>query len=201
MQKLLLAVSLVIAGSAAQAQVMTTPSGGATSAATPAPGIQNQADNVTDTFAGLTIQIQRLIRDPQHENGYRLILRVIETDTTGRRVAWVQPAATVVDDMGNIYQANQSTGVPICRHREIWDVDTGYCAYHNGGTPVILTPSQPMQTVMLFVPAENGFAAELASLASTASFKARVAIYSADMSTNSYHDVVINGIALPQEGS
>lgn len=165
-------------------------------------GIQEQAENVTDTFSGLTFQVQRLVRDPGANNAFRLILRVIETEKTGRRIAFVQPAATLTDELGNVYYVANSTGVPICtRPGQAWDMDTANCAYYLKQTPVMLTPSQPAPVVLTILPYENAFSPELAQLATTASLSARVAIYSVDLSTQTFHDVVINGIELPQGNS
>ncbi|WP_375230771.1 hypothetical protein [Roseobacter sp. S98] len=165
-------------------------------------GIQEQGDNVTDTFAGLTFQVQRLVRDPSTTNAYRLILRVIETEKTGRRVAMVQPAATLIDEFGNVYYVANSTGVPICtRPNKAWDLDTSNCAYYLKDTPVTLTPSQPTPVVLTLLPYDGAFSAELAQIASTASLSARFAIYSRDLQTQQFYDVVINGIELPQGNS
>ena len=162
-----------------------------------ASGVLDQ-ENTTDTFAGLTFQIQRIVRDPSTTNAFRLILRVIETEKTGRRVALVQPAATLVDELGNIYYVANSTGVPICtRPGAAWDMDTGNCAYYLKNTPVTLTPSQPMPVVFTILPYESAFSAELATMATTASLTARFAIYSNDLKTQRFYDVVINGIELP----
>ena len=165
-------------------------------------GIQEQADNVTDTFAGLTFQVQRIVRDPSSQNTFRLILRVIETEETGRRIALVQPAATLVDEMGNTYQVSASTGIPICnRPNRPWEYDTSNCAYYLKNTPVVMTPSQPMPVVLTIVPDENAFSPDLAKLASTGALTARFAIYSNDLQSQTFYDVVINGIALPQGAS
>ena len=163
--------------------------------------IRNQTENVTDTFAGLTFQIQRLVSDPSNKNGIRMIMRVIETEDIGRRVALIQPAASVVDELGNIYYVANSTGVPVCARKDAWDVDAKNCAYYAPNTPVMLTPSQPLPIVFTLLPYENVYSPDLAAMAQTASLTARFAIYSADLKTIKFHDVVINAIELPQGGS
>lgn len=184
------------------AQFVTSGSTGSGTGNSGTSGIQDQADNVTDTFAGLTFQVQRIVRDPSTENAFRIILRVIETEKTGRRVALVQPMATLVDEMGNVYYVSTSTGVPICtRPNRAWEFDTGNCAYYLKDTPVVMTPSQPMPVVLTIFPQGDAFSPELAELASTASLTARFAIYSSDLQNQDFYDVVINGITLPQGGS
>lgn len=165
-------------------------------------GVQDQGDNVTDTFAGLTFQVLRIVQDPSIDNAYRLILRVIETEKTGRRVALVKPAATLIDDIGNVRYVAASTGVPICtRQGKAWEYGTDGCARYLPSTPVFLTPGQPAPIVFTLLPFEGAFSADLAGLATTASLNARFAIYSTDLKTSSFYDVVINGIALPLGGT
>ena len=177
-------------------------SGGGSAPASGGPGVQDQADNVTDTFAGLTFKVQRLVNDPNQQNGIRLIMRVTETEKSGRRIALIQPAATLIDEMGNIYYVAASTGVPICNSgNKSWNLDVGNCAYYAKNTPVTLTPSQPTPVVFLLLPYQESFAPDLAALAQTGSLNARFGIYSADLQTQNFYDVVINGIALPQGGS
>lgn len=194
-------IALVMLETPAAAQFTGSGSGGG-STQQGAFGVQEQGENVTDTFAGLTFQVQRLVRDPSTDNAFRLILRVIETEQTGRRIALVQPAATLVDELGNVYYVANSTGVPICtRPGKAWDLDTANCAYYLKDTPVMLTPSQPTPVVLTILPYDNAFSPELAQLAATGSLSARFAIYSVDLGTQTFHDVVINGIELPQGNS
>ncbi len=176
--------------------------GGGSTGASSGPGIQDQAENVTDTFSGLTFKVQRLVKDPGTPNAYRLIMRVTETEETGRRVAMVQPTATLVDEMGNLYYVGASSGVPICTQaNKSWSLDTKNCAYYTPNTPVTLTPSQPTPVVLMLLPWEERFSSELAELAQTASLTARFAIYSTDLKQQTFYDVIINGITLPQGGS
>ena len=165
-------------------------------------GIQDQGENATDTFGGLTFQVQRLVRDPANNNAFRLILRVVDTEKPGRRVALVQPAATLVDEFGNIYYVANSTGIPICTQQgRAWNLDTKNCAYYMKETPIVMTPGQPLPVVFTILPYEGAFSAELAQMASTASLTARIAYYSTDLKSQNFHDVVINGIQLPQGNS
>lgn len=192
----------VLFGLAAPVAAQFTGGGNASGGSSGAFGVKDQGENATDTFAGLTFQVQRLVRDPANANAFRLILRVIETEKTGRRVALVQPAATLVDELGNIYYVANSTGVPICtRPGKAWDMDTKNCAYYLKDTPVVMTPSQPMPVVLTILPYEGAFSPDLAQLAATASLTARFAIYSNDLQTQNFYDVVINGIELPQGNS
>lgn len=165
------------------------------------PAIRDQPDNVTDTFSGLTFQVQRVVRDPSTQNGLRMILRVIETEDVGRRIALVQPPANVVDELGNIYYVANATGVPVCGRNKGWDVDAKNCAYYAPNTPVMLTPSQPLPIVLTLLPYDNAYSPDLAAMAQTASLTARFAIYPGDLSQTGFHDVVINAIELPQGGS
>ncbi|NOE36210.1 hypothetical protein [Ruegeria sp. HKCCD7318] len=194
----IIALSMVLSPAAAQ----FTGSGSGNGSSQAGLGIQEQGENATDTFAGLTFQVQRLVRDPSTENAFRLILRVVETEQTGRRVALVQPMATLVDELGNVYFVANSTGVPICaRPSRDWEYDTENCAYYLKDTPVMLTPSQPTPVVLTILPSEGLFSRELAQIATTASFSARFAVYSGDLKTQAFYDVVINGIELPQGNS
>ena len=163
--------------------------------------IRNQPDNATDTFSGLTFQVQRIVKDPAVKNGLRLIMRVIETEKEGRRVSWIQPAATVTDEVGNIYQATQSTGVPVCIYNKPWDMDGAGCARFRPNTPSFLTPSQPAAVVLNLAPAKDSFSADLAAMARKAAFNARIGIFSQDLKTVGFYDVVINGIELPEGGN
>lgn len=201
LRRVLAVLGIVCLAAPAFAQFVS-PGGGApgTGAGAAPAGVQNQGDNTTDTFANIQFVVQRTAVDPSQEGALRVILRVVENEKEGRRVALIEPQATVVDEMGNAYGLTSSTGIPICLHGRNW-IDIKTCAGYHPDTPVILTPSQPVQTVLLFAPLGDNFSPELAAAAATGTLQARVAVFSADMSTQSFHDVVINGIALPHGGS
>ena len=199
MTRLFFMVAFVFFSQAALAQLVDNKGGGNNDAGS---GIIEQGENATDTFAGLTFQVQRLVRDPSTPNAFRLILRVIETEKTGRRIALVQPAATLVDELGNVYYVANSTGIRICTERgKAWSYGVNHCARYGEATPVIMTPSQPTPVVMTILPYEDAFSPELAALATNASLTARFGIYSSDLKDRKFHDVVINGIQLPGGGS
>lgn len=199
MTRIVVFLTLVFFGQTAFAQMVGTTGGGTSDAGA---GIREQGENATDTFAGLTVQVQRLVRDPGTPNAFRLILRVIETEKAGRRVALIQPAATLIDELGNVYYVANSTGIRICTNPgEAWSYGIDACASYGGATPVTMTPSQPTPVVMTILPYEGAFSPELADLATTASLTVRFGIYSSDLRQRSFYDVVINGIQLPGGGS
>ena len=188
MIRLVALLSLFLASAVSVNAQFVSGGGGGSSASTgggtSGSGIQDQGDNVTDTFAGLTFQVHRIVQDPSMDNAYRLILRVIETEKMGRRIALVQPAATLIDDIGNVRYVAASTGVPICtRQGKAWEYETDGCARYLPSTPDFLTTSQPAPIVFTLLPFENAFSADLAGLATSASVNARFAIYSTDLKT------------------
>ncbi len=192
----LIAAAFALAPLASPAQFVT-PGGQAGAAAQPAPGVQGQPAGALTTFAGVEFQALRLIRDPGSD-ALRLILRITETADAGRRAALIQPQAVLVDEMGNIYAADSVTGLPVCANNQPWDMDAANCAYYRKNDPVLLTPNLPTPVVINFRPAAEGFIADIAALAASASLKARVALFSQDFKDTTVSDVIINGIELPK---
>lgn len=163
--------------------------------------IQDQESNTVDTFSNLKFQVVRVVKEPTKDAGFRVIMKVIEEDKAGRRVALIQPQATLVDEMGNIYGAVATSGVPVCTSGKGWDLDVYYCAQRAANTPVVLTPTQPINLVAIFVPQGDMFSPDLAALAKTGALQMRMAVYSKDLKTRHFTDIVINGLILPGGGS
>jgi len=161
-------------------------------------GVADQADNTTDTFEGVTIQVQRVVAIPSNDHALRVLLRVIESDDTGRRIAFVSPQGTLVDELGNIYGLVSSTGVNICERSRDWDLDFKGCPYYSSGIPVKMTTSQPIQVSATFEPLGDDFSAELAGVAETAALQLRFGLYSNNLEEITFADAVINAVALPQ---
>lgn len=163
--------------------------------------IQDQGSNTTDTFSNLKFQVVRVVKEPTQEIGFRVIIKVIEQEREGRRVALIKPQATLVDEMGNIYGAVATSGVPVCTAGKGWDLDAYYCTRNAPNTPVVLTPSQPINFVGMFVPKDDTFSSELAQMAQSGTLQMRVAIYSKDLANRQFADIVINGLILPAGGT
>lgn len=190
-----------MAGQPALAQFI--PEGGSEAAggSSASAGIKQQSDNVVTDFDGLVIKVNRLIMDPATEGSFRLILAVTDTSDQPRRIAFIQPAAVLLDDVGNSYTATAVSGLHICAHSKAWDLDLNNCVGYGKDDTTKLTPNLPTPVVLTFVPSSNGYSKELADIAAAVSLRARLAYYSVDFKTRNYADIVINGIQLPKRGS
>lgn len=164
-----------------------------------APGVRAQGDDKLTDFDGITVQVQNIIADPTTDGGLRLIAKITDHTDEARRIAFIQPPATLVDEYGNIYVAVASTGINICGRVQLWDVDVDNCAYYQKAKddPVRMKTDLPVNAVITFLPSPNAYAKELADLAETGNLQARVAYYADDLTNGAYTDVVINGLALP----
>lgn len=162
-------------------------------------GVQNQDDNAVDTFLNVKVQIKKIIRMPDSGGALRVVFQVIESDDQGRRITLISPKAALTDDVGNVYFLSASTGISACADRSGTMYDLRYCYQRSSNTPVKLTPSQPLTSVMTFSPADDGnFSQDLADIAETATLQARFGLFSDDFSKQDFADVVINGIQLPK---
>ena len=165
-------------------------------------GVQNQNDNAVDTFLQIQVQVKRVVKIPSKDGELRVIVRIVEEDDIGRRLALIKPQPTLLDDLGNVYVLTDSTGVRECSTvKGKWEFGTRYCASYVPGAPVKLTPSQPLNVVLTFSPSDTGYTAELANIAENATLQARFGLFSDDLKTSNFADVVINGIELPKGGS
>ena len=206
MNYLVASIAVICAAvSPAFAQFSTNPasggSGTAPGTASGFPGVQQQPDSAITNFDGLDIKVTRLIKDPSTEGGFRLIMTIIDTGDAPRRLAFIQPAATLTDDLGNTFNTTAITGVAICTHRNPWDVDLNGCRQYQAADTVRMTKDLPTPVVMTVQPSDQGYSKELAELATVATLQARLAYYSDDFSTSNYADIVINGIEIPRGGS
>lgn len=165
-------------------------------------GVQNQNDNAVDTFLQIQVQVKRVVKIPSKDGELRVIVRIVEEDDIGRRLALIKPQPTLLDDLGNVYVLTDSTGVQECsRAKGKWEYGITWCTRYVPGAPVKLTPSQPLNAVLTFSPSDTGYAAELANIAENATLQARFGLFSDDLKTSNFADVVINGIELPKGGS
>lgn len=167
----------------------TAPSGG---------GFQNQSDTTISEFDGITVKVVRMVKDPNTEGAFRLILSVTENTDEERLVALVTPVTVMIDEMGNVYQAVGSNGIAICSYKKIWDADTEYCGRYAQTDTTRLTPNLPTTLVLYMAPAELNFSKELADLATVASLQSRFGYYPIDFKSLNHADIVINNIQIPQ---
>ena len=158
-------------------------------------GVKDQPANVVHTFGGIRFQVVRLLQVPSQDS-LRLILRVTEAKTSKqskRRVAFVAPVATLIDDVGNTYFASAVQGIGVCKFGERWQ-NARHCDDRDT-QPTSLTPSLAVRVLVVFKPWEEFFSSELANLATTAMFSARIGIYEGN--EHGYTDVIINNVELP----
>lgn len=162
------------------------------------PSAQDQSDGAVTEFDGFTVKVTRLVKDPSTEGALRLILTVTDNSDEQRQVALVKPATTLTDDMGNRYQVVDASGIAICTHSQIWDVDLDGCLRYQKADTTKLTPKLPTTLVLYLTPSEVNFTKELAEIASTVNLQSRLGYYSTDFSASDQADIIINGIQIPQ---
>ena len=195
---MVLTAAIAMAG-AAQAQFQA-PSGSAGSAGgggSPAFGQTDSFSNVTTSFDGIDVNVMRLIADPAGGGALRLILRLTSTADDDRRLLFVGPPTSLIDELGNVYMGIDSVGVEICRYNNAWYTGTDWCLRNQGGIATRLAPGVPVTVAFRFQPTED-FSAELAELSQTVSLRSRIAHFANDLSSASEADIVVNGIPVPR---
>lgn len=180
----MLALLCFVFGSAAPLAQMTSPNGGA-------PGAQDAAI----TFAGVEFKLVRLVNEAE-DGKMRLIAQVADSESPGRPVALVRPEPYLLDEYGNRYDLTSMTGMMPCLVPGRFG-DADQC-YGRRERLVVLKAGVSTPTVLLFAPATEGFARELAAMSDTVTLFLRLAVYSADVKKADVEDIVIPGIALPR---
>lgn len=147
----------------------------------------------------LEFKIDKLVRN-EKQNTLRVILHATDRTDPGRWVSFVQPQASMIDDMGNQWVATTARGVRICGNKNNWDLKPAYCVPGNqygGDDATQLTPNLSQITVIEFAPADGGVIEETLSLATKATMTARLMV-AKDKKDWELNDITIPGIALPK---
>ena len=192
------ALAIWAAANAANAQfTQDTGAGNATAAGGGGAFVQEDSfTNVTTSFDGIDVNVMRLIADPAGGGSLRLVLRLTSTASEDRRLLFVGPPTSLIDELGNVYMGVDAVGVEICRYRDQWYTGTDWCRENNGNIATRLAPGVPVTVAMRFQPTAD-FAQELADLSETVSLRSRIAYFPNDLSANDEADIVINGIPTP----
>lgn len=183
-------------GSGALAQFSGSNEGGQ-QPTTGAFGQQDSFSNVTTSFDGIDVQVRRLIEDPAGNGAVRLILLLTSTADKDRRLLFVGPATSLIDELGNVYVANSSVGVEICRYNRGWTPDFDWCRRDQGNIATRLAPGVPVTVALMFQP-NDGYSEELAKMSQTVSLRSRLAHYSDDLSEGKTADIIVNDIPFPR---
>ena len=160
-------------------------------------GQQSDFSNVTTSFDGIDVKVKRLIEDPARDGSLRLILLLTSTAKEDRRLLFVGPATSLIDELGNVYIANHSVGVEICDYPNKWSDDYERCANRSGNLATRLAPGVPVTVALILSPSE-GYSAELAKLSTTVSLRSRLAHYSNDLQNGKTADIIVNDIPIPR---
>jgi hypothetical protein len=116
-------------------------------------------------------------------------------------VAFVQPQATMIDNMGNQWLAVKASGLKICGYGKPWDETPAYCApkTRSGADLTMLSPKVPQITVMEFAPSDGGIIESTLASATNVTLTARLILASGagarDWKTV---DLTIPAITLPR---
>lgn len=160
-------------------------------------GQQDSFSNVTTSFDGIDVQVRRLIEDPAGNGALRLILLLTSTADKDRRLLFVGPATSLIDELGNVYVANSSVGVEICRYNRQWTDNSDWCRRDQGNIATRLAPGVPV-TVALTLQPNEAYSEELAKMSQTVSLRSRLAHYSDDLAEGKTADIIVNNIPFPR---
>lgn len=160
-------------------------------------GQQDSFSNVTTSFDGIDVQVRRLIEDPAGNGALRLILLLTSTADKDRRLLFVGPATSLIDELGNVYVANSSVGVEICRYNRKWTDESEWCRQNQGKIATRLAPGVPV-TVALTLQPNEAYSEELAKMSQTVSLRSRLAHYSDDLAEGKTADIIVNDIPFPR---
>lgn len=196
MRHLTAAFAVLASAGLAQAQFAAGNDGTAPNAGGAAFGQQDSFSNVTTSFDGIDVNVMRLIEDPAGDGSLRLILRLTSTADDDRRLLFVGPPTSLIDELGNVYMAVDSVGVEICRYNNQWYTGTSWCRSNQGNVATRLAPGVPVTVAMRFQPNAD-FAEDLAALSQTVSLRSRIAHFPNDLSSESEADIIVNGIPKP----
>lgn len=158
---------------------------------------QSAYSNVTTRFDGVEVDIKRLIQDPANDGSVRLVFQLANSSDTDRRMLFTGPKSTLIDELGNTYEAAETVGVAACKNKDKWVPDATWCSRKYGNVATRLAPSVPVTVMVKFKPAK-GFSEELAKMSRTVSLRARLAHYSDDFKQKKTADIIVNNIPFPR---
>ncbi len=178
--------------SSGQAQLMGNGSGGkgGTSSGGPIPASPSGSSQAV-TYSDVEYEVVRVLKDP-NTKGYRIILKVTEKQEPRRSSAFIHPPATFMDEMGNVYQAADATGIRICGG---WK-NQRYCLSHHRGDLNQMMSGSAMPVTIAFTPVDGKVIPEIAEHAKTATLNARMVLLPRDGEPENV-DIIIPDIALP----
>jgi hypothetical protein len=153
--------------------------------------------NVTTKFDGIEVQVKRLIRDPANDGTIRLVFLLANSSDADRRMLFLAPTSTLVDELGNVYEAFDTVGVEACIYRKAWYSDVKWCAKQFGKIATRLAPSVPVTVAIKFKPTK-GYSEELAKMSKTVSLRSRLAHYDDKLQDGKTADIIVNNIPFPR---
>jgi TolB-like protein len=162
------------------------------------PGKQGPFANVTTSFDGINVQVQRLVRDPAGDGSIRLIFLLSNSSDEDRRMLFLGPVTTLIDELGNVYSAVDTVGVESCKGgRGEWNPDVQWCNTNFGKVATRLAPGVPVTVSIKFKPTD-GYSKELAQMSQTVSLRSRLAHYTDDRKDGKTADIIVNSIPFPR---
>lgn len=167
------------------------------SGANPAFGQQAPFSNITTKFDGIEVLVSRLLRDPTSDGAIRLVFQLKNSSDKDRRMLFLGPVATLVDEMGNTYEAIDTVGIEPCIYNHKWYPEVKWCADQFGNIATRLAPDVPVTVAIRFKPA-SGYSEELAKMSNGVSLRARLAHYSDELKEGKTADIIVNNIPFPR---
>ena len=161
-------------------------------------GQQDSFSNVTTSFDGIDVQVMRLIKDPAGDGTVRLILRLTSTADEDRRLLFVAPVTTLIDELGNEYRAVDAVGVEICGNNRIWDGELDWCRRFRGEIATRIAPAVPVTVAVMFKPSDENYSKELADMSQTVSLRSRIGYFPNDFASATSADIIVNDIPFPR---
>ncbi len=162
-------------------------------------GTNTPFQNVTTSFDGISFNLRAVIKNPGNGTSLRLIATLKNSGAQEAEIFSFYPAATLIDELGNVYANSSISGISECRWNNRITDDLPTCA-HSQNMPhaSLLAPEVPIPISFIFTPAENQFEPELASMSETVTARLHFA-YTLDGFENMVaKEVVIPNIPLPK---
>lgn len=160
-------------------------------------GQQGLFSNVTTSFDGINVQVKKLILDPAGDGSIRLMFLLSNSSDKDRRMLFLGPITTLIDELGNVYTAVKTVGVEWCNQGDKWYTDVQWCGRERGEVATRLAPKVPVTVAIIFKPA-NGYSEELAQQSQTVSLRSRLAHYGDDFKDGKTADIIVNDIPFPR---
>lgn len=104
----------------------------------PMAGQHTPFSNITTKFDGIEVQVKRLIKDPTEDGAIRLVFLLSNSSKVDRRMLFLGPHTTLVDELGNVYNAVNTVGVEPCTYRKKWHADINWCGKSFGKVATVL---------------------------------------------------------------